>query len=83
MAIYTERQDEIAAVLTDMAMPVMDGPATVRALRKINPAVKIIVASGSNFRRRIGQPDRFGNQTLPRQALHGGSVVEDIANGAG
>ncbi len=38
--------DEIAAVLTDMMMPVMDGPATIRVLRRMNPAVRIIGASG-------------------------------------
>ena len=27
-------------------MPVMDGPATIIALRRINPGVKIIAASG-------------------------------------
>jgi CheY-like chemotaxis protein len=29
-----------------MAMPIMDGAATIRALSKINPAIKIIAASG-------------------------------------
>ena len=33
-------------VLTDMMMPFMDGPATIRALRKIDPEVKIIATSG-------------------------------------
>ncbi|MCE0498610.1 MAG: PAS domain S-box protein [Methylacidiphilales bacterium] len=47
IAIYAQHQGEIAVVLTDMAMPVMDGTATIRALRKINPAIKIIVVSGS------------------------------------
>jgi len=47
MTVYMGHRDEIAAVLTDMAMPVMDGPATIRALRDLDPAVKIIVASGS------------------------------------
>jgi PAS domain S-box-containing protein len=46
IAIYTQHQDEIAVVLTDMMMPVMDGAATIRALMRINPAVKIIAASG-------------------------------------
>jgi CheY-like chemotaxis protein len=40
--------DEIAVVITDMMMPVMDGPATIQALRRINPAIKIIAASGLN-----------------------------------
>jgi PAS domain S-box-containing protein len=46
LALYVEHKDEIAVVLTDMAMPFMDGAATIRALRRVNPAVKIIAASG-------------------------------------
>ena len=38
--------DEIAAVVTDMAMPVMDGPAAIIALKLINPDVKVIGSSG-------------------------------------
>ena len=43
---YAERGAEIRVVLTDMMMPFMDGPATIRALRKIDPNVKIIATSG-------------------------------------
>ena len=46
VAIYAERKNDIAVVLTDMAMPIMDGAATIRALTKINPRLKIIAASG-------------------------------------
>jgi len=46
VAIYAQHQDEVAVVLTDMAMPVMDGPTTIYALLKINPALKIVAASG-------------------------------------
>ncbi len=46
VAIYARRGDEIAVVLTDMMMPVMDGAATIRVLRKMNPSVRIIAASG-------------------------------------
>jgi PAS domain S-box-containing protein len=48
VAIYAKHDAEIAVVLTDMMMPVMDGTATIRALARINPAVKIIAASGLN-----------------------------------
>ncbi len=48
IAIFAQQHKEIAAVLTDMMMPVMDGPATIYALKKINPAVKIIATSGLN-----------------------------------
>jgi two-component system cell cycle sensor histidine kinase/response regulator CckA len=46
IALYAEKKDEIEAVLTDMMMPYMDGPATIRALHRLNPYVKIIATSG-------------------------------------
>lgn len=46
IAIYAQNIGSISAVLTDMMMPVMDGPATISALRRINPLVKVVAASG-------------------------------------
>ena len=48
VAIYAEHRREIAVVLTDMMMPIMGGAAVSRVLKRINPAVKIIAASGLN-----------------------------------
>jgi len=46
LAAYAQRGNEIEAVLTDMAMPYMDGAALIRALKKIDPDVRIIAMSG-------------------------------------
>jgi len=46
VAIYAQHRHKIDMVLTDMSMPIMDGSAAISALRRINPAVKIIAASG-------------------------------------
>jgi PAS domain S-box-containing protein len=46
VALFAQNKDDVAAVLTDMAMPFMDGPATIRALRKIDPKLKIVASSG-------------------------------------
>lgn len=46
LSIYSGRSDEIAIVLTDMAMPYMDGTALVRALKKMKPDIRIIAMSG-------------------------------------
>jgi two-component system, cell cycle sensor histidine kinase and response regulator CckA len=46
VGLYAQNREEVAGVLTDMMMPFMDGPATIRALQKMNPQVKIIAASG-------------------------------------
>ncbi len=37
---------EIAAVFTDIMMPIMDGTATIRVLQRMNSRVPIIAASG-------------------------------------
>jgi len=46
VAKYASTKPPFAVVLTDINMPVMDGYATIRALRKINPGVQVIAASG-------------------------------------
>jgi len=46
IATFARQGPEIAAVLTDMMMPELDGPATIRVLRKMNPKLRIITASG-------------------------------------
>lgn len=46
LAVYAQRASDIAVVLTDMMMPNLDGFATMRALRSMNPNLKIIAASG-------------------------------------
>jgi CheY-like chemotaxis protein len=46
LGIFASHKEEIGVVITDMMMPVMDGPVTIRALRKLNPQVRIIASSG-------------------------------------
>jgi CheY-like chemotaxis protein len=60
VAIYAVRASEIAVVLTDMMMPVMDGASTIRVLRKINPAVRVIGASGLAANSQLTQTASLG-----------------------
>jgi PAS domain S-box-containing protein len=46
VALYAQQPQAIQAVLTDMNMPVMGGAQTIQALRRLNPAVKVITFSG-------------------------------------
>jgi CheY-like chemotaxis protein len=55
LAIYADKKNEIAVVLTDMVMPFMDGPATIRALQRMNPQVRIIAASGLGTAQHAGE----------------------------
>jgi CheY-like chemotaxis protein len=46
VALYTQQPQPIQAVLLDMIMPVLGGGQTIPALRRLNPAVKVIAFSG-------------------------------------
>jgi PAS domain S-box-containing protein len=46
VALYAQNQQRVSVVLTDMAMPIMDGAATVNALLHINPRLPILAMSG-------------------------------------
>ena len=46
MGLFARRHSEIALVLTDMVMPVIDGLALITALLRIDPDIRIIAATG-------------------------------------
>ena len=46
LALFQIHQADIRAILLDMMMPVMDGPATIEALQRMDPHVRIIATSG-------------------------------------
>lgn len=52
---FARQHGDIDVVITDMMMPYMDGPATIRALRKIDPHVRIIATSGLSIDRRVAE----------------------------
>lgn len=55
--IYRQNHGEIAAVLTDMMMPEMDGPETIRMLAMIDPDVRVIAASGISDKGRMAKEE--------------------------
>ena len=60
VSIYLHRSHEIAVVLTDMMMPVMDGPAAIQILTQINPDVQIVAASGLATDERMARAAELG-----------------------
>ena len=46
IAMFADNKAAVEAVITDVAMPLIDGPTMVRAIRKIDPEAKIIAMSG-------------------------------------
>jgi len=63
----------IQLVITDMNMPLMDGSSTIRALRRLDPDLKIVVSSGllTNVNSAsLGGLDTQGYLTKPYTAEH-------------
>jgi PAS domain S-box-containing protein len=46
LALFADRGKEISVVVVDLLMPNLDGPATIKTLLKMNPAVCVIAISG-------------------------------------
>ncbi|HXF38183.1 MAG TPA: response regulator, partial [Blastocatellia bacterium] len=66
VAIYAQHKDDIKIVLTDVMMPYMDGPLTIRALKKLNPQVKIIASSGLPENIKLGEVNGSVRRFLPK-----------------
>lgn len=60
VTLYAQHRQNISIVLTDMMMPVMDGPATIKVLRNMNPDLKIIAASGISTNDTVAKATALG-----------------------
>jgi CheY-like chemotaxis protein len=80
VALYAQHKDEIKVVLTDMMMPYMDGPATIRALQKLNPRVKIIASSGLTETARVAEAANGGVSKFLAKPYTAEKLLETVAN---
>jgi PAS domain S-box-containing protein len=67
IALFAQQHTDIKAVLTDLMMPLMDGLALIRALRKLSPDIRIIASSGLASSGKTAEVSREGAQAfLPK-----------------
>jgi two-component system sensor kinase len=64
LARYAQHQGEIHLVVTDVIMPGMDGRKTIKALRQLNPELRIIAVSGLPFNTEAAGPGTSGAQAV-------------------
>ncbi|MCI0524972.1 MAG: response regulator, partial [Acidobacteria bacterium] len=82
--IYRQYENEVQLVVTDMVMPHLDGPATIRALRQITPGLKVIATSGVRSTGQLIDVMQLGVKaflTKPYTAERLLAVVADSLNG--
>jgi len=67
--LFTKQSQEIALVLTDMMMPIMDGATSIPLLKRINPSAKIIVVSGLDVTDKLSKAGAYDFLPKPFTAL--------------
>ncbi|MGV3771677.1 MAG: PAS domain S-box protein [Verrucomicrobiales bacterium] len=78
VAVFAAQREKIAVVLTDMAMPVMDGPAAIVAIRALDPKVKIIGCSGHTTDARNSQVRGAGVQHVLAKPFTAESLLTTV-----
>lgn len=59
VALFASRRNEIAVVITDLAIPHMDGAALARVVHNLSPGVKVLGMSGMANAGRLGKLEEF------------------------
>jgi PAS domain S-box-containing protein len=67
-----------AVVLTDMMMPVMDGPAMIQVLRKMRPDLRIIAASGLDSNHRVSKVANLGVEDFLPKPFSAETILKAI-----
>jgi CheY-like chemotaxis protein len=62
LATFARYPREFKVVLTDMAMPIIDGVTLIRAMRKINPDIKAILSTGREDESQASEIEALGVQ---------------------
>ena len=76
LQIFQQRQQQIALIILDIEMPVMNGPQTYEKLRQFAPQVKVIVSSSLSP---TEARSRFGERESPTY-LQKPYDTEDLLN---
>ncbi len=75
---FTENSRDIALVLTDIVMPVMDGVLFLRTLRKINPNIPVIASTGHSEQKQVATMRELGIESVLHKPYDAGTLLRTI-----
>lgn len=79
IALFAQHQDEVKLLLTDVMMPYLDGPSTIRAVRKMRPGIKVIISSGLKTNEREVDAESVGAQIFLSKPYTADQLLRAIA----
>ncbi|MBN8721804.1 MAG: PAS domain S-box protein [Acidobacteria bacterium] len=80
LAIYAKHSEEISVIIIDMMMPYLDGIATIRALQRLNPLVKVIATSGLSSDGKAGEAIACGAKSFLPKPYTAEKLLEMLAD---
>ena len=78
LASCAENAADLQLMITDMDMPIMDGLATIRVVRKLAPRLKIIVMSGAENEGRVSELASLGASTFRRKPFNAEQLLRTV-----
>jgi two-component system cell cycle sensor histidine kinase/response regulator CckA len=82
IAQFTSHQDAVKAVVTDLFMPLMDGTALCRTLRRMSPTLPIIVSTGAEIgpgpKEHLSQLAELGVKTVMHKPHSGEELLKAL-----
>ncbi len=78
LALYAKRSAEISVVLTDVVMPFIDGVALTRALKRLDPNVKVIVSTGHAQHNRMAELKSLGVEGFLLKPFSAESLLQAV-----
>jgi two-component system, cell cycle sensor histidine kinase and response regulator CckA len=78
LALFAQHGAETAAVIADVAMPYMDGPSMVRAMRKMDPNLKMIMMSGLMNENQRNEIETLGITSVLAKPFTAENLLEEL-----
>lgn len=80
VGVFSQNRDEIAVVVTDMAMPYMDGTALIRALKKMAPEINVVAMSGLMSEAQTAELEGLGVRAFLSKPFMAEALLTTLAN---
>jgi PAS domain S-box-containing protein len=78
VAVFLQNRESIGLIITDMMMPIMDGPAMIHAVRRVAKDVKIIATSGLSANGDLAKISRAGVRNFLTKPYTAGMLLREV-----
>lgn len=77
--LFRQHRDGIKLVITDLMMPKLDGPSTIRAIRQMDPGIRTITISGLGEESRLREAKAAGSDAFLNKPFTSEQLLTQVA----